>query len=97
MYRKLLPEFVFKINVSKKVNQEHPFHLVDPSPWPLLTSLVSYQAAVTLLIIFHNVKTFHFPYFSLVADCLPASLKASYLILNEYGVIYVYGVFPFIF
>lgn len=97
MYRKLLPEFVLKINLKKNVNQQHPFHLVDPSPWPILTSLVSYQAAITLLIVFHNVKTFHVPYFNLIGEILPLKLKTSYLILNEYGIIYVYGVFPFIF
>jgi len=97
-----LVNFTFQQLIKKKElktyieAQQHPFHLVDPSPWPILTAFASYQAAVTLLIIFHNVKTFHLPYFVLIANLLPPFLKKEYLSLVEFGIIEIYGTLPFI-
>jgi len=84
------------VNTSSLWAQEHPFHLVDPSPWPILTSLVSYQAAVSLLIVFHNIKTLHLPYINFIYSFLPSDYKLIYISLVENGIIAVYGMFPLI-
>nr|YP_009114088.1 cytochrome c oxidase subunit 3 [Palmaria palmata]AHB62151.1 cytochrome c oxidase subunit 3 [Palmaria palmata] len=40
------------IKVSKYV-QRHPFHLVDPSPWPFVASLTAFGCAVGLVMYMH--------------------------------------------
>jgi cytochrome c oxidase subunit 3 len=35
-------------------NYSHPFHLVDPSPWPFCTSIALWYMALTVLSLFHN-------------------------------------------
>jgi heme/copper-type cytochrome/quinol oxidase subunit 3 len=42
---------------SKKIRQQHPFHLVDPSPWPILTSFAIYLCVITFLITFNDIET----------------------------------------
>lgn len=37
----------------KKFYQKHPFHLVDPSPWPFLASLASFSCAISAVLYFH--------------------------------------------
>jgi hypothetical protein len=80
----------------KRWKQEHPFHLVDPSPWPILTSLVAYQCAISLIIVFHNIKALHLPYISFIYTLLPGSFKSLYLSLVEQGIIATFGMFPLI-
>jgi cytochrome c oxidase subunit 3 len=46
-----------KVNVKNKIlwNVEHqPFHLANPSPWPLFCSILVFQFLLTLLLFFHN-------------------------------------------
>jgi len=35
-------------------NYSHPFHLVDPSPWPFCTSMALWYMALTVVSVFHN-------------------------------------------
>ena len=35
-------------------NYSHPFHLVDPSPWPFCTSIALWYMALTVVALFHN-------------------------------------------
>lgn len=40
---------------EKKINRNiHPFHLVDPSPWPLLGSLGAFSATTGAVMWFHS-------------------------------------------
>ena len=56
---------IYQINMEKlelKRNPEfraerHGFHLVRPSPWPFLTSIILLQLALHTVLIFHNFKT----------------------------------------
>lgn len=41
--------------ISKSV-QRHPFHLVDPSPWPFISSLIAFSCAVGLVMFMHAYK-----------------------------------------
>jgi hypothetical protein len=34
------------LNVTFKNNQKHPFHLVDPSPWPFVTAIGAFSMAI---------------------------------------------------
>jgi len=34
--------------------ESHPFHIVDPSPWPLFTSIALYSTALGFIVYFHN-------------------------------------------
>nr|YP_009325904.1 cytochrome c oxidase subunit 3 [Vertebrata lanosa]APC24945.1 cytochrome c oxidase subunit 3 [Vertebrata lanosa] len=38
---------------TKKIYQKHPFHLVDPSPWPFMASLASFSCAISSVLYFH--------------------------------------------
>ena len=40
-------------NINFKKQEQHPFHLVDPSPWPILTSVSLYSLALGFLMYFH--------------------------------------------
>ena len=45
------------ITIKNKVskNFEHqPFHLANPSPWPLYTSIYTFQLLLSILLFFHN-------------------------------------------
>lgn len=37
----------------KKNYQKHPFHLVDPSPWPFFASVAAFSCAVSAVLYFH--------------------------------------------
>jgi cytochrome c oxidase subunit 3 len=41
-------------NVNRKQFQAFPYHLVDPSPWPLLTSFALFIMAVGAVMYFHG-------------------------------------------
>ena len=41
--------------ISKKV-QRHPFHLVDPSPWPFVSSLSAFGCAIGAVMYMHAFK-----------------------------------------
>jgi len=45
----------FKYN-SKKLIQNHPFHLVDPSPWPFFISLAVLLLLLGIVLFFHNYR-----------------------------------------
>jgi cytochrome c oxidase subunit 3 len=46
------------LNKSKSIKAErHGFHLVRPSPWPILTSFGLFQLVLYVLLIFHDFKT----------------------------------------
>lgn len=36
--------------------QKHPFHLVDPSPWPFVASLSAFSMAIGAVLYFHTFK-----------------------------------------
>jgi hypothetical protein len=36
--------------------QKHPFHLVDPSPWPFLGSIFAFSCAISAVLYFHTFK-----------------------------------------
>jgi cytochrome c oxidase subunit III len=38
----------------KETNQKHPYHIVDPSPWPLLVSLAAGLMCFGLVDVFHD-------------------------------------------
>lgn len=37
-------------------NEQHPFHLVSPSPWPLMVSLAVFDLALSVVLYFHYYK-----------------------------------------
>ena len=41
-------------------NQKHPYHLVDPSPWPLVTSFSALIMAIGFIFLMHDGKTLVF-------------------------------------
>ena len=41
-------------------NQKHPYHLVDPSPWPLVTSFSALIIAIGFILLMHDGKTLVF-------------------------------------
>ena len=42
------------MSVNKTLDTRHPFHLVDPSPWPLLSSLGGFAATSGGVMYFHG-------------------------------------------
>ena len=44
------------INIHSKRYQKHPFHIVDPSPWPLITSLGAFFMTFGLVMYMHYYK-----------------------------------------
>jgi hypothetical protein len=42
------------LNVTYKNNQKHPFHLVDPSPWPFVTSLGAFTLTIGFAMYAHS-------------------------------------------
>jgi heme/copper-type cytochrome/quinol oxidase subunit 3 len=55
------PSFLFQKSVfcsgTESVARHHPYHLVDPSPWPILTSLSALWLALGLVLYFHQYPT----------------------------------------
>jgi cytochrome c oxidase subunit 3 len=43
-------------NFNYKTHEEHPFHLVDVSPWPLMTSISLFSLTLSFVMYFHNFK-----------------------------------------
>ena len=41
-------------------NQKHPYHLVEPSPWPLVTSFSALIMAIGFIFLMHDGKTLVF-------------------------------------
>ena len=37
--------------------QKHPYHIVDPSPWPLMASIGCFLFTFGLVMFFHNYST----------------------------------------
>jgi cytochrome c oxidase subunit 3 len=60
-------------NYLDKKHEQHPFHIVDPSPWPIMTSMALWSTALGFIMYFNyfNNGSFHllFGIFS-VAFCL---------------------------
>jgi cytochrome c oxidase subunit 3 len=42
-------------NVFTKAHEKHPFHLVDPSPWPFLTALAALGLVTSAVLWFHGI------------------------------------------
>jgi len=42
-----------KFLIQSKYLQKHPFHLVDPSPWPFLASMFAFSFAISAVLYFH--------------------------------------------
>lgn len=40
--------------LSLKKMQKHPFHLVDPSPWPFFASFFAFSCAISAVLYFHT-------------------------------------------
>lgn len=49
--------FATAASVSSAAVRHHPYHLVDPSPWPLLTSLSVLWLAIGLVLYFHQYRS----------------------------------------
>jgi hypothetical protein len=47
-------QFLKNHNIAK--NEQHPFHLVDNSPWPLFTSIAALQFIIGLVSYMHRLK-----------------------------------------
>lgn len=45
---------------SKNNFQNHPFHLVSPSPWPLFTSLSLFILTTTTVLFMHGFQGFQY-------------------------------------
>jgi hypothetical protein len=43
-------------NVNFQKNEQHPFHLVDSSPWPIITSVSLYSLVLSFIMYFHYFK-----------------------------------------
>jgi cytochrome c oxidase subunit 3 len=43
-------------NFNKQSNEQHPFHLVNPSPWPFMLALSLLNLALSFLLYFHYFK-----------------------------------------
>ena len=43
-------------------NQKHPYHLVDPSPWPLVTAMSLLVLAYGFVLFMHDEKNNHVCY-----------------------------------
>ena len=58
------------ITIKNKVSKhfEHqPFHLANPSPWPLYTSIYTFQLLLSILLFFHNfLSAVSYFYFSTI-------------------------------
>ena len=56
----MVPPFIF-IEQKKMVKmslsvQKHPFHLVDPSPWPIFSSLAAFSTTVGAVLFMHGYQ-----------------------------------------
>ncbi len=49
-------------NLNTTENEQHPFHLVDPSPWPILTAMSLLSLVLSFILYFHYYQNgaFHF-------------------------------------
>jgi cytochrome c oxidase subunit 3 len=65
-----------KYNINSVYGEQHPFHLVNPSPWPLFTSLSLYSLALSFIMYFH--------YFILAESQLIISLLMCSFILYRW-------------
>lgn len=45
--------FKERFNFNLKSNEQHPFHLVDISPWPLMTSISLFTLTLSFIMYFH--------------------------------------------
>ena len=41
----------------KHIKTKHSWHLIDPSPWPLLTALGAFTITLSLVLFMHNYYT----------------------------------------
>ena len=57
-------------NHNIKNNEQHPFHMVDPSPWPIMTSFSLLSLALSFVSYFHYFQngSYHF-IFSFIICC----------------------------
>lgn len=59
------------LNYLDAKHERHPFHIVDPSPWPLMTSIALYSTALGFIMYFHyfNNGVYHL-LFGIFSVCL---------------------------
>ena len=71
-------------NFNYKTHEEHPFHLVDVSPWPLMTSISLFSLTLSFVMYFHyfNNGSFHF-ILSLIILCFYLSRWFSDIIAES--------------
>jgi hypothetical protein len=62
--------FLNLVNSNNIRAELHGFHLVRPSPWPLLTSISIFQVVLSLLVVFHEVGSTSALIYFLVQLCL---------------------------
>lgn len=43
-------------NLNKVENEQHPFHLVEPSPWPLMTAMSLLSLVLSFILYFHYYR-----------------------------------------
>jgi cytochrome c oxidase subunit 3 len=45
------------IIIIMKINHQHPFHLVDPSPWPLTASIAAFFTTFGIVLYIHGYES----------------------------------------
>lgn len=53
MYKTVFSQFIWMTNLVRSNFQDHPFHLVSPSPWPLYTSISLFTLTVNAALSMH--------------------------------------------
>ncbi len=88
---KQLPTRLFSTVVEKKINpQEHPFHMVRPSPWPILVSFSLSNSLIYFVFWIHNILTTSCPFLNV----LPYNIGlASFCIISWFWDIIIEATF----
>lgn len=64
-----------KLSNNLKIYQAHPYHLVSPSPWPVMTSLALFALTTSGTLTMHNFETLHYFFFiALITVCYSMTL-----------------------
>jgi hypothetical protein len=50
--------FILMLYMAKPNFQNHPYHLVSPSPWPLLTSISLFILTTSTVLFMHSFQSF---------------------------------------
>jgi len=57
------------VNSNSVKAELHGFHLVRPSPWPILTSLSIFEFVLSLLVVFHELGSPYMAFFFFIQLC----------------------------